>query len=193
MRLKKLFYKNNLTGWNLKEVRFGSLTLLVGASGVSKTQTLKAISTLSRIAGGLSQNGIEWHLEFEESGIDYVWSGKFDTSRDIPEFTIGERAEYPIVRESLTDRTNNVEIFSRDTQELKYHNIPTVRLDPNKSAVALLKEQSDIEPVYNGFRKINWLRTDGQGYTFFGMRMPAFKGQYQSLSEVKSISSRNPL
>ena len=50
MRLKKLFYKNNTTGWNVKEVRFDKLTLLVGASGVGKTQILRAINSLKTIA-----------------------------------------------------------------------------------------------------------------------------------------------
>lgn len=37
MRLKKLYFKNHKTGWCLEDVKFGSLTLLVGASGVGKT------------------------------------------------------------------------------------------------------------------------------------------------------------
>lgn len=192
MRLKKLFYKNNHTGWTLKEVRFGSLTLLVGASGVGKTQTLKAISTLSRIAGGSSQNGIEWNLEFEEAGIDYVWSGKFDTSREVADFVGGERPEFQILEESLTDTTNNVELFSRDSQELKYHGIPTVKLDPNKSAIELLKEQSDIEPISKGFRRINWLKIDERVYMYMAVRIINSERK-RTLSQIKAVPRQDPI
>lgn len=78
MRLKKLFYKNNTTGWNVKEVRFDKLTLLVGASGVGKTQILRAINSLKTIANGHSVNGAEWKVEFEENGDYYSWCGCFD-------------------------------------------------------------------------------------------------------------------
>ena len=78
MRLKKLYFKNHKTGWCLEDVKFGSLTLLVGASGVGKTQILKAIGTLGRIAAGCSYNGLEWSVEFDEDGESYVWSGRFE-------------------------------------------------------------------------------------------------------------------
>ena len=78
MRLRKLFYKNNTTGWNVNEVRFDRLTLLVGASGVGKTQILRAINSLKTIANGHSVNGAEWEVEFVENGASYSWSGCFD-------------------------------------------------------------------------------------------------------------------
>lgn len=75
MKLKRLTFINHKTGWHVKNVQFGSLTLLVGASGVGKTQILKSLSALSRIADGNSLNGREWFVEFEETGINYIWSG----------------------------------------------------------------------------------------------------------------------
>ena len=78
MRIKKLSFKNNKTSWNVVDVKFDALTLLVGASGVGKTQILNALARLSRIVRGESYNGMEWNVEFTIDSIPYEWSGSFE-------------------------------------------------------------------------------------------------------------------
>lgn len=193
MKLKKLFFKNHITGWCLKEVNFGPLTLLVGASGVGKTQTLKAISQLSRIAAGYSMNGCEWRVEFEESGLQYVWAGQFGVSNDTPDSIDGEEPRHTIVKESLVVGADETEIFTRDAEELQYHGIPTVKLDPTKSAVELLKEQPDITPVRNGFKKINWLKMETSGYMFFSSKMFDHTEPSRTFEDIKLRKQRRPI
>jgi hypothetical protein len=41
MKIKNLTYRDNVLKWALEKVDFEVLTLLVGASGVGKTQILK--------------------------------------------------------------------------------------------------------------------------------------------------------
>lgn len=164
MRLKKLYFKNHKTGWCLEDVKFGPLTLLVGASGVGKTQILKAIDILSCIAAGRSYNGLEWSVEFDEDGESYVWSGRFELDPDKNEIIIlGRETKLVIEREKLVNKAGE-EIFVRDFGQLNYHGVPTVKLDQTQSAVELLKEQDDIAPVKSAFKKISWLHLEPTGF-----------------------------
>lgn len=190
MRLKKVSFTNHKTGWNVKDVKFGSLTLLVGASGVGKTQILKSVSTLAGIANGLSYNGVEWAVEFEENESAYQWSGCFETISDDQHNSIIDDSEYSIERECLSYKNGDV-IFSRNGNELIYNGMPTVKLDPSKSAVALLKEEGEVSPVKQAFSKIAWLTTD------VGSNIRIRPGLFSNidtpltLNEIKGMRIRN--
>ena len=75
MKIIKLSFKDRESGWNIKDLYFNSLTLLVGASGVGKTQILHAISSLVRIGGGKPAGSVEWSFDFEIDDIQYNWEG----------------------------------------------------------------------------------------------------------------------
>ncbi|MFM6672158.1 MAG: AAA family ATPase [Dolichospermum sp.] len=80
MKIISLRIKNNFLGWDFDEVDFSSnLTLLVGFSGAGKTQILRAITDLSRIASGKAINGLEWEIKFSTvQGNEFIWEGSFD-------------------------------------------------------------------------------------------------------------------
>ncbi|MFM6669036.1 MAG: AAA family ATPase, partial [Dolichospermum sp.] len=80
MKIISLRIKNSFLGWDFDEVDFSSnLTLLVGVSGAGKTQILRAITDLSRIANGKAINGLEWEIKFSTvQGNEFVWEGSFD-------------------------------------------------------------------------------------------------------------------
>ncbi|NES99818.1 MAG: hypothetical protein F6K62_06625 [Sphaerospermopsis sp. SIO1G2] len=60
MKIHKLEYKDHKYERKLEKVSFlPSINLLVGVSGVGKTEILKAIRRLKRIANGASLNGVE--------------------------------------------------------------------------------------------------------------------------------------
>ena len=67
MYIKSLIYEDQSTDWKLKKIEFNPLTLLVGVSGVGKTQILKALLNLKRISRGKSLNGLKWEVEFSTS------------------------------------------------------------------------------------------------------------------------------
>ncbi|MFM8003580.1 MAG: AAA family ATPase, partial [Dolichospermum sp.] len=81
MKIISLRIKNNFLGWDFDEIDFSSnLTLLVGVSGAGKTQILRAILDLKRIANGEAINGFEWKIRFSTvNGNEFVWEGGFDT------------------------------------------------------------------------------------------------------------------
>jgi putative ribosome biogenesis GTPase RsgA len=49
MKIKEIFFKNKTHPWELKRTSFTDLTLLVGVSGVGKTQILNNIMKLVNI------------------------------------------------------------------------------------------------------------------------------------------------
>lgn len=153
MKLKRITIINHLTGWNVKDLVFDTyLTLLVGASGVGKTLILRAIKDISNIANGSSINGFEWDVTFENNGNVYQWTGKFTKTNNNSNYFKLDTQEYPIICESL--RCGNHLIIQRENDQILLNGQQTVKLDTAKSAIALLKEEDEIKPVFNAFRQI---------------------------------------
>ena len=79
MRINKFIYTDKTLEWSLDGIVFDRLTLLVGASGVGKTQILKAILALKHIAAGDSISGVKWTVDFETvTGQNFIWEGEFE-------------------------------------------------------------------------------------------------------------------
>lgn len=157
MKLKRLYFKNKLTGWRVKEVDFDNLTLLVGASGVGKTQILQALSSLAKIARGDSVNGAEWELVFGLDGKEYTWAGEFEAVKSDAEIVYNfKHPKYNMLQESLTVEAK--QIVSRHAEQLVYNDAPTVKLDTSKSVIDLLKAEDLIAPVAKGFHRLYQLQ-----------------------------------
>ena len=157
MKILSLTYKNRNTGWNIQDLTFNGLTLLVGASGVGKTQILRAIMDVANIAKGRSSNGAEWRVSFRQDGLSYIWEGAFAAVEDThPEILDTHGEAVPVEYERLY-RINGKQnlIIDRDRESLRLNGQPTVKLEPEKSAIALLREEPDIAPVSSAFRQIN--------------------------------------
>lgn len=148
MRIKSITYINHCTGWNIRDLNLGRLTLLVGASGVGKTQILRAISNVCEIAKGESFNGVEWNVSFTNQGSDYIWSGCFETKQneDVP---FPDNVRYAINYEKLLRGED--EIIDRDSSRILFEGKETVKLDNTKSAVSLLASEQLVFPVRNEF------------------------------------------
>jgi len=184
MKLKKLYFKNNLTGWNVKEVDFDNLTLLVGASGVGKTQILHALSSLSKVAQGDSENGIEWEVSFVLAEKTYVWTGQFEVVKSDAEDVYNfKEAKYNILRESLV--ADDVKVVSRDEEQLLYKGIPTVKLDGCKSVIELLKAEDLISPISKGFRHIYQLQSAN-----IGISLSPVANHMEDLIDLQSIKEK---
>lgn len=158
MKFKSISARNKITGWNVENIQFNpKLTLLVGASGVGKTKILNVIKTLSDIATGKSFNGLEWNVEFEQSGHNYVWEGAFEISSDVYEIQLpdNKNSKYAIKNEEIKEITEDGEtvILFRTPDKIIYNSKEIVKLDNTKSVVELLKEESLIKPIYYGFSR----------------------------------------
>lgn len=192
MRLKKLFFANRSTGWHVDIADFGKLTLLVGASGVGKTQILKSIRTLAQIAQGGSFEGVEWRVVFCEEGKDYEWSGQFESVPD-HEIVPFDHNRYTIKHETLIDNDGK-EIFTRSGDGITYNGVPTVKLDSTKSAVELLKEEPDVAPASNAFKKVTALYMErSTTIRISALRLYSTQDSKLSLKDIKNINAFSPI
>jgi AAA15 family ATPase/GTPase len=75
MKINALYFKNGFLNWEVEEIEFGQINLLVGLSGSGKTQILNAIWFLRGIALGGGMNNVEWKINFTINGSKYEWYG----------------------------------------------------------------------------------------------------------------------
>lgn len=182
MRIKKITLIDHLRGWNVKELSFDYLTLLVGASGVGKTKILHAILNIANIAKGKSYNGIEWEISFHHQMSDYIWNGKFEVTLedDIRYFEQGEKS-YPIEKESLY--CDGTLLVDRTIDRLVYDGSVTVRLDAAQSAIVLLKEETKIKPVFDAFTQVFELDNENRGIRI----SPAISKRREQIKDILSV------
>lgn len=155
MNILSLSYRDTDTTWRTENIEFKSLTLLVGASGVGKTQILKTILRLRSITRGESSPGTSWSIEFEDvSKTVYKWSGEFE-QREFKNFFIssdendeGTKIKYEKVY------INDKLIVDRSDVNIIFNNHKTIKLPQDKSVISLLKEEDQINPAYVAFQRI---------------------------------------
>ncbi len=133
-------------------------------SGVGKTQILKAIFDLKRIANGESLDGVAWDIIFQvdENEHEYHWQGEFATTGtgDIDKFLDEKyKAKHPskIMQEYLS--LNDTEIIKRNQTETVFNGskLP-IKLLAAQSAIKSLSENESVMPIQANFNKI--LRSD---------------------------------
>lgn len=161
MRILELSYQNKSLKWRLEKVAFSKLTLLVGISGVGKTQILKAINSLRSIATGTTLNGIEWNVKFETNDKSiFEWSGAFEQKERIlnqyPGLSnsadIDKKDKPAILYEHLTK--DEKVLVDRSSKKLFLNGEETPKLSPHKSSLDLFSYEDDISPASNAFLRI---------------------------------------
>lgn len=161
MRIKSFEYHNKKVGWHLKPVALSDLTLLVGVSGVGKTQILRAILDIRDIAKGDSTNGLFWDIQYSNDGEEYHWSGEFETidrrygepfenGKEDDEEVTGNKPR--ILSESLMKRDHT--IIERDETRIVFDGAETPRLSPFKSALHLLSQEPEVAAARDAFKRI---------------------------------------
>ncbi len=159
MYIKSLIYEDQSTDWKLELIEFKPLTLLVGVSGVGKTQILKSLLNLKEISRGSSLNGLKWEIEFRSSkGHDYKWCGAFENKGFISEIISeledeeDEKNKPNISNEQLF--INGALIIDRTKEGILFNTIKTVKLSQQESVISLLKEEDQIKDIHEDFKKI---------------------------------------
>ncbi|TAE49681.1 MAG: hypothetical protein EAZ88_21820, partial [Oscillatoriales cyanobacterium] len=172
-------------GWDFDEIKFSSnLTLLVGISGAGKTQILRGIIDLKRIANGKAINGLEWKIIFSTvNGTEFIWEGGFDTVKttelnfDDPEKeNPDENEKSSFIYEKLISK--NEVLVERNQEEIKFKNSQIPKLSSHQSMIYLLKEESVIKEAFDALNKIEY-----RDHTINGMRLRSSK---QSLHSIKN-------
>jgi len=142
MRINSFQYESKLRKWKFDTITFDRLTLLVGASGVGKTQILDAIEDLKRVAEGESLNGIKWHVNFtSNTGDIYDWKGEFELDKT-PVFdyddeeALEENAK--IIYEEILK--NNRELIRRNEDRTLFNGQEIIKLSRESSVLDHLEE-----------------------------------------------------
>lgn len=153
MKILSFRFSNKVSEWTLDELFLNKLTLLVGASGVGKTQILKSLVTLKDIANGGSYNGICWKINFEtDNNLNYIWEGEFESKNDF--FNQNEEDKFIIQSEKLF--INNNLVIDRVPGIILFNGHKTVKLSNTESVIYLLKEEDEIKPAYENILKIHF-------------------------------------
>lgn len=198
MRIKSLKIKNAFLGWEIEEVVFPSnLTLLVGVSGVGKTQILRAIDVLQDIAYGKSINGFEWHVVFSTVlGKEFTWEGAFSVIEDnkkSPKSLLydGENEIKPtILFEKLKESNDSFNLIDRSKEAIYFNKTPMPKLSSTQSMVHTLKEEKSIKEVVDEFAKIlfkDHTHREG-GLSFSSTPMSILKEKYTTVDEIKNAN-----
>ena len=76
MKIQSFKFSNNKENWHIEEVKFESLNLLVGGSGVGKTRILKALDLICNVAKGRTRNldDLGWSINFSHQKYLYQYT-----------------------------------------------------------------------------------------------------------------------
>jgi predicted ATPase len=195
MKIISLRVKNNFFEWDFDEIKFSSnLTLLVGVSGAGKTQILRAILDLRRIANGKAINGFEWKIIFSTvNGIEFIWEGRFNTV-ETNELTFeddekekqDEREKSSLIYERLT--SNNQVLIQRNLklEEIRFKDRPMPKLSSHQSMIYILKEESVIKEAFDALNKIEYRdHTIGRRIrNNSNQSLPSLKNKYKTLDSI---------
>lgn len=211
MKILSLQASNQFFEWNFNEITFDSnLTLLVGVSGVGKTQILKSIDTLQDIASGKSSNGFEWKIKFTsvENTKEFVWEGRFSTVDSLKNISTSDIKVIPINDDNDDDNDDDSDnsvashpliifeklscgdeiIFRRDDKAIYFHEKKMPKLSSKKSLIYTLKEEDFIKNISDEFKKIS-LNDHAQTQRGFQVTTRSWRktiDNYKTLDEVKN-------
>lgn len=198
MKILSFAYEDKARQWQLMPVTFGQLTLLVGASGVGKTQILRALHNLVKISRGDALNGVKWRLEFTTApGEYYLWEGEFEQQDSGPDFLSsnnGSDKKNPpkVIWETITH--NEKRIVERDKQDIIFNEQKTVRLPQTKSVINLLQEEDKIGIINRHIALIvltDTIKPPGQlVYRDLGIQIDKFPSLKKIRNSAESIRTK---
>ncbi len=154
VKVKWLEFENIRTGLKIEKIYFNSdITLLVGLSGVGKTQILNAIEYSLNLAVDKSTRLEPYHASMgvEIDNDEYEWEYFIQIEKNQDLITEGE--EYYFSSEKLLK--NGEILFVRDDKQVKvtgYEKIPTPKKD--ESLLVQYAEDSILKKVIAGLRKL---------------------------------------
>lgn len=190
MRINSLKYQDKKQKWELSELDFFNLTLLVGISGVGKTQILDSILNIKKIANGESLNGIKWEVSFTNEGKNYRWEGEFEMIDNKNRFLDILHIDFEkpkLIKESIFLEDNL--IANRSINEITFQGTKMPKLSSEESIISIFKEEDDIQAAYDGFKKIVFRdHTEKEGLLIDGgsTDIKKLKSKYKSVDEIKN-------
>ena len=157
MKINAFQFEDKPKQWKLDTTSFDRLTLLVGASGVGKTQILNAINALKQISKGEAINGIVWNVAFTAtSGSNFRWEGAFEEQQIVDfggnESEVTSDKSPKIMYEKIWK--NSELVVRRDDSGVFFGEEETIKLTREKSLLNHLEEdfvnemKEELEKIY---------------------------------------------
>jgi len=156
MKLNAFQFQDKSRQWKLDKTSFDKLTLLVGASGVGKTQILRAIYALKEISMGESMNGAVWNVDFTATNGDkFQWLGAFE-KKEITIFDSDEDDSVEKTSKILYEKIfkNGTLLVNRDKDKIEFKGNETIKLTREKSLLNHLEEDF-VSEMKNEMAKIH--------------------------------------
>lgn len=190
MKLKSIKYINTEQEWGFEKIVFFDLTLLVGVSGVGKTQILRSIYALKQIATGSNENGVKWEVEFETlKGNIYKWKGEFENLKSSDELNGLFDSDKDEIKPKLIFEQlflNNEQIIDRNQDKFIFDNKEMPKLISTESAINILKEEELISDLYDSFKLIIYRdHTQKEGLRFSRFSIEKLKKKYTDFQKIK--------
>jgi len=196
MTISEFKFEDKSLDWRLEQFPLSKLTLLIGASGVGKTQILRALMALKQIAGGSSINGINWKIEFNTlSNQHYIWEGGFENKGidifidiDDDEEDNNKKNKPRIIYEKLF--LGDELVIDRNEDRILFFGNPTIKLSQQQSVVHLLKEEEKLNPAYNAIRKLDFADHSNsvnasQGFRFSFLNAKSLSKKYNTIEKIQ--------
>lgn len=161
MKLKWIEFENLRTGLKIEKIFFNEdITLLVGLSGVGKTQILNAIEYSLKLAvnKNLRLEPYNVSLEFDIDNKKYIWSYRIEKDTN-EHFIESQDVKYAFVYEELSE--NGINIIKRKLDNVKvigYDRIPTPKKD--ESLLVQYSEDKYIRPIVTELIKLYSIEID---------------------------------
>ncbi len=154
MKIKWIEFENLETGLKIERIDFfEDVTLLVGLSGVGKTQILNAVSySLALAMRHIVLRPYSATLGIDINGEIYEWSYKIEANPN-DDIIVENGYEYIITNEKLIKNGNMV--FERDTNSVNvagYNSVPQPKKD--ESLLLQYSDDDEFEPLISGLRKL---------------------------------------
>ncbi len=150
MFLQKLTYQNKQTGWTLQDLSLDRFNLLVGASGVGKTQILRALRSIHLLAArGQEAHPSAFSITFQHDARTYTWEFESSSSSHGLESASKLAGAPPItvVREKLTSSAEGV-LIEREPDKFLFKGRELPQLNRAETAFNLLDEHSIFAARY---------------------------------------------
>lgn len=149
MKILKYQYSDpHGNSWKFDEISLGMINLFVSNSGMGKTRLLNTIFNLGSNISAKKLTPGEWKISLEINNKKYRWNLNAVSEDDKPPIVKSE-----LLAEIGNDGTEKI-LINRSDQEFVFKGDKLPKLSKHESSLSILQDESDINPIFTGFRKI---------------------------------------
>lgn len=156
VKLKWIEFKNLRTGLKIEKIEFNDdVTLLVGLSGVGKTQILSAIEYSLKLATNknvqLKPFAVSLGIEIDKD--DYVWEYKIEQN-PVEDIIESKETNYIFTYEKLVKNGTQTIVYRKgeNIQVMGYEKVPNPKKD--ESLLVQYSEDNFFRPIISGITKL---------------------------------------